>query len=160
AAAAVAACKYPPRGIRGIGPRRGVRFGALSFEKYLETADDNIMVIVQIEHIKAVERIESILDVPGIDSVCIGPSDLSASLGKPGRMDDPQVVDAIDRVMDKARERGMLVGTAVGFSPENVRRWMERGIRWIALNSDCANIFLYGRMIVTETQKALPAGRQ
>ncbi len=70
---AVEACKYPPKGRRGFGPRRGVKFGGLDTRAYIEEADSRTLVIVQIEHIDAVRHIESILAVPGLDAVCIRP---------------------------------------------------------------------------------------
>src|SRR5262249_40677127 len=71
AAAAVPACKYPPRGVGGYGPRRGQRFGAVSQQEYLTTADQQILVMVQIEHIEAVRNLDAILEVPGLDGICL-----------------------------------------------------------------------------------------
>ena len=68
----VAACKYPPVGIRGFGPRRGRRFGGQPYPEYLVDADEQIMVIVQIEHIDAVNALDEILTVEGLDGLCVG----------------------------------------------------------------------------------------
>ena len=68
----VAACKYPPVGIRGFGPRRGRGFGGQPYPEYLTDADEQIMVIVQIEHIDAVNALDEIVAVEGLDGLCVG----------------------------------------------------------------------------------------
>ena len=84
AADAVAACRYPPVGVRGFGPKHGIRYGDMAIDEYLENADREVLVIAQIEHAEAVENIAEILEVPGLDSICLGPNDLSGSFGKLG----------------------------------------------------------------------------
>jgi 2-keto-3-deoxy-L-rhamnonate aldolase RhmA len=141
ARAAVEACRYPPVGIRGFGPRRGARFGATSQPDYLaEVAQDPILAI-QIEHAEAVANIDEILAVAGIDIICLGPNDLSGSMGKLGQIDDPEVVAAIDLVSEKVRATDHILGTSTFYSEETFARWMERGVRWINLNVDFANLF-------------------
>ncbi len=80
---AVSSVKYPPMGLRGVGLARAQGYG-LCFNEYKEWLNKNSIVIVQIEHIKAVENLEDILSVPGVDGFIVGPYDLSGSLGKPG----------------------------------------------------------------------------
>jgi len=113
---AVRNCKYPPEGIRGIAPRRAARFDP----DYLKTANDEIMIIVQIETAEAVKNIDEILTVEGIDSVFIGPSDLSGSLGlvkEPDRLHHPKTLEAIDRVFKAAKRAGMPVATTSTLYP-------------------------------------------
>jgi 4-hydroxy-2-oxoheptanedioate aldolase len=100
-------------------------------------ANDEIMVIIQIEHIKAVERAEEILSVPGIDAMFIGPTDLSASMGlKPsGDAEDPRVREAIEHARKAAAKCGVASGIHV-FSPEAVAQRIKEGFRFIALASD------------------------
>src|SRR4051794_36701770 len=86
-----------PSGSRGVGLARAHGYG-LRFQEYVETANERVAVIVQAEHAQAVANIESIVKVEGIDAVLLGPYDLSASLGKMGRIDDPAVIAAIDHV--------------------------------------------------------------
>ena len=89
AAQIVRACKYAPAGTRGMGLARAHRYGT-GFQDYVARANDCVAVIVQAEHIEAVEQIEAIVRVPGIDAVFVGPCyDLSASMGKPGRSPTP-----------------------------------------------------------------------
>ena len=77
---ALEACLYPPQGSRSVGSGRAQDYG-INFEEYLKTANENIVIVLQIEHIDAVKNIESIIDVPGFDAILVGPFDLSASMG-------------------------------------------------------------------------------
>ena len=137
AEAAVAAAKYPPRGTRSVGGS----MQAIGFETdaptYYARANDEIMVIIQIEHIKAVEHADEILSVPGVDAMFIGPTDLSASMGlKPsGQAEDPRVQEAIRHAREAAARHGVASGIHV-FSPEAVTQRIQEGFRFIALASD------------------------
>lgn len=137
AAEAVASCKYPPRGNRGWGPRRGMRYGAAGFDEYRRDPESDPLVIVQVEHIEAVRNLDAILAVPGIDSICVGPADLSGSMGKLCRMDDPELNAAIDEVAAKTKRAGLLLGTYSTDLP----RWKARGVDWIAVTGDCGSMF-------------------
>ena len=148
AEAAVRACKYPPRGIRGYGPRRGQHFGMLSQPEYLAKADEQTLVIIQIEHIEAVKNFDAILAVPGIDAICLGPNDLSGSFGKLGQIQDPEVAGAIDMVIKKVRKTKVLMGVSTGYNPQTFPVWIEKGIQWINLNTDWVNLFAHSRMVV------------
>lgn len=144
AAAAVAACRYPPQGIRGCGVRRGVRYGATRFADYLEAAAAEPLVIVQIEHVDAVAQLDKILKTPGIDSICVGPCDLSGSMGILNQLDDPELNRILDEICRKTRAAGLLLGTAGG----PFERWQARGVDWIALTSDCGSMFAEARRIL------------
>lgn len=119
---AVRACKYPPEGLRGCGPRRA----ALSDRDYLKTANDEILVIVQIETTKAVSNIDDIYSVKGIDACYIGPMDLSLSFGLPGpQFDNPQYVAAFDKVVAAAKKCGKSAGMYT--AQENIQWAIARG---------------------------------
>ena len=133
---AVASCKYPPRGKRGCAARRGRRYGLTPFFDYLASSEADPMVILQVEHIDAVRELDAILRVPGIDSICIGPADLSGSMGKLCRFDDPEVSRVIDEVAAKVKAAGLPLGTADALTPE----WRRRGIDWIACAGDTGAI--------------------
>ena len=92
-------------------------------------------VIVRAEHAQAVENIESIVAVEGIDAVLLGPYDLAASLGKMGRINDPAVTDAIEHVTKTCQTAGIPLGY-FGVSPADVRPYMERGYNLIAAGVD------------------------
>jgi 2-keto-3-deoxy-L-rhamnonate aldolase RhmA len=101
--------KYPPNGSRGIGLSRANTYG-LRFYEYLEKANQELAVVIQAEHIDAVNNIETICSVEGIDGVFVGPYDLSASLNKTGLLDDKEVVSAIEHVRDVCMAKKMPLG--------------------------------------------------
>jgi 2-keto-3-deoxy-L-rhamnonate aldolase RhmA len=97
ASRAVAATCYPPRGTRGVGLGRAQGYG-VGFAEYLNWQASEAVVIAQIEHHSAVEAIDSILAVDGIDGFIVGPYDLSCSMGIPGQFDTPEFVQALDQI--------------------------------------------------------------
>ena len=116
AEAAVEATCFPPRGNRSVGgSMTGIRFGT-SGGDYLKHADDELLVVIQIEHIKGVEAADEILSVPGIDACFIGPNDLAASmgvgLGVPLECDDPRMIEAIDAYPQHLRQARRRAGHA------------------------------------------------
>ena len=134
---AVSLCKYPPEGIRGFGPRRASDYYR-NTEEYVRTANESIIVIVQIEHIKAVESIGQILAVPGIDVVLLGPQDLSGSLGLLGQVEHPQVQAAIGKVINEALRLGIPVGVPmdVDTAAAAPNKWISRGCRFVFAGED------------------------
>jgi 2-keto-3-deoxy-L-rhamnonate aldolase RhmA len=120
AADVVRFARYAPEGARGVGLARAHGYGR-RFGEYLSAANREIAVVVQAEHARAVDNIDAIIRVPGIDAVLLGPYDLSASLGKMGRVDDPVVVAAIGRVTEACRRAEMPLGyfgvTAAAVAP-------------------------------------------
>ena len=151
---AVRACRYPPNGIRGYAPRRGLGFGGIPQARYLESADAQTMVILQIEQIEAVQNIDAILKTPGLNGICIGPNDLSGSMGRLGRTTDPEVIAAIDTVLKKARQTDLLLGVATGFDPKTLQQWVEKGIQWICLNVDFANLYNSSKAVLEGARQA------
>ncbi len=132
AEAAVAACRYPKTGIRGCGVRRGIRYGADDFFEYVKYSEKAPMVIIQIEHIDAVKNLDKILEVKGIDSICVGPCDLSGSMGILNQTNHPELNAVLDEVCRKVKAKGIMLGAAAGGFP----RWKARGVDWIAGLSD------------------------
>ena len=130
----VACCKYPPRGIRGVGLARAQGYGSY-FSDYVETANDNTVVVVQAEHIDAVSNIDEIVQVEGIDAVFIGPYDLSASMGLMGQVDHPDVVAAIDRVGAACQRQGIALGY-FATSAEGVLPYLDNGYHLICAGVD------------------------
>lgn len=152
---AVAACRYPTAGVRGLGVRRSVRYGLVPLGDYLRTADDNILVMIQFEHIKAIERLDEILDVPGLGGVCIGPSDLSATMGLIGQPEHPDVWKVIEKVAAAVCARGLALGTATGYSHESFERWLNLGINWIAIAGDTGCMFAAARSLSVDASKQI-----
>jgi len=133
---AVNSVKYPPVGTRGVGLARAQGYG-LEFEKYKKWVDKESIVIVQIEHIKAVNNFEEILNVDGVDGFIVGPYDLSASMGKPGEFDSFEVKNALRRVMEMAKKMDVVSGFHV-ISPDSkeVIKKIKEGYKFIAFSLD------------------------
>lgn len=110
---AVAACKYPPLGIRSVGPWR-VSDYYRDDDAYLRRANDDIVVMIQIEHIDAVNAVDDIIRTPGIDAFFVGPSDLAASMNHFNEIRHPQVMQAIEHVAERGRAADMVFGIGLG----------------------------------------------
>jgi 2-keto-3-deoxy-L-rhamnonate aldolase RhmA len=136
AARLVAACLYPPQGIRGFGPRRPANYGLSMTPQFCQEANKSIFPIAQIEHIKAVENIKSILATPGIAAVMIGPFDLAGSMGYPAQPHHPKVLEAIDRVIAEANKAQVFVGMGVTDDPASVRKWIDKGVSLLFIPPD------------------------
>jgi 2-keto-3-deoxy-L-rhamnonate aldolase RhmA len=131
---AVARCKYPPVGLRSVGVTRAQRFD-LDFEAYMKRANEEIAVIVQIEHVDAVRNIDAILDVPGIDGVFVGPFDLSGSMDLPGQINHPLVQEGIGRVIAACEKRD-IARCIYAHTPGHARTYLQQGYRVIGLCTD------------------------
>ncbi len=134
---AVAACLYPPEGIRGYGPRRPTNYGQLGGPEFCRASNASVLPMVQIEHIDAVSDIDEIVAVPGLASVVEGPQDLAGSMGLAGQPRHPEVLGAIDKVIAASRRAGVPVGIGSGDDAELLKDWLTRGIQWVTLGADC-----------------------
>lgn len=140
ALATVNAVKYPPQGSRGVGLYRAHKFGK-EFEEYKKWLTGESVVIVQIEHIDAVNNIDDILTTPGIDAFIIGPYDLSGSLGKPGMFNDPDVGAALEKVLAASKRHHIPAGFhSVSSDPAEAAKRREQGYKFLAFSLD--SIFL------------------
>lgn len=137
---AIRAIKYPPLGERGAGLARAQCFG-LHMGEYMASANDEVMTIFMIEHIKAVENIDEILSVKGVDSVMIGALDLSGSMGILGQTADPSVEVAIQKVLAACKRAGIPCGIVAG-GPENANERIKQGFKNIIIGLDV--LFLIG----------------
>lgn len=132
---AVRAAQFPPAGDRGVaGTVRANAYGE-TFDDYVATANDETLVVVQLESRAAVERAEAILGVDGIDVAFVGENDLSSAFGHPGETDRPEVTAAVDRVFEAARANDVAPGIA-GRTPADVDRRADRGFRFFLLGAD------------------------
>lgn len=131
---AVEAVRYPPEGRRGIAAGRASRYG-LEFEEYVARADEELATIVQIETETGVENAESIARVDGVDSLLVGPADLSAALDVFGEWDDDRFVDAVDAVLEAGEATGTAVGT-LSIDADDVERWHEAGFDYQIVGVD------------------------
>jgi len=131
---AVAATRYPPEGIRGMaGTTRAARFGTVP--NYFRTANQNVGVIVQIETPQAVEQVDAIAAVDGVDALFVGPADLSAALGHIGEITHPSVIGLMSRAVQRCKAIGKPVGT-LGSSAEAVAQYRAIGFDYVAVSSD------------------------
>ena len=133
---AVAAAKYPPVGIRGFAFHRGNNWG-VDFDEYARNANNNIAVIVMIESKEAVENIDSILAVDGVDGVFIGPYDMSGSYGIIGETSNPVIKNACLKVAAACKKHGKAAGQHIVLpNKKNVNTAIEQGFSLLALGMD------------------------
>lgn len=132
--AAVASTKYPPEGLRGFGPRRAFRLSA-SLDEYARQANEQVMVLAQIERGEAVEQLGEILTTPGLDGVMVGPADLACSLGYTHDRENPAVEAAIRQILDGCLAHGIPFGMFTG-TVEKARKWIERGGKIATIGGD------------------------
>ncbi len=131
---AVSYTRYPPEGIRGVAAmHRASRYATIP--NYLKTAGDEICVTVQIETLSALEQLPQIAAVPGVDSIFIGPGDLSASMGFLGDIAHADVQAQLKHAAQLCKKLGKPCGI-VGPNPEMVGKFLEHGYTWVAVASD------------------------
>jgi 4-hydroxy-2-oxoheptanedioate aldolase len=130
----VAYTTYAPGGTRSFGPARGMLYGG---PDYREHADETIVRFAMIESAQALDNLDSILSVEGLDAVYIGPADLSIALGCKPTFDDvePPVAQAIDHILDRAQAHGLVAGVHNG-APEAALARIAKGFRFVTISSD------------------------
>ncbi|HCG62746.1 MAG: 4-hydroxy-3-methylbut-2-en-1-yl diphosphate synthase [Spirochaetae bacterium HGW-Spirochaetae-4] len=147
---AISACRYPPAGIRGFGPRRANRYGSKPTSRYIAEAEDSMLRIVQIEHVDAVREIDAILAVDGLDAVIIGPNDLSGSIGKLGNLWDPEVLSLCDTVLSHSKIANKPCGISLGPQDTDYRdRWIRQGIDFISCGDDLNFIAMGAKLVLS-----------
>lgn len=135
AQAAVTAMRYPPRGLRGVAKlTRATAFGA-DFDDYFAHAHERLVTLPQIETAEAVDNVEAIAAIDGVDVLFVGPMDLSTSLGFPGNYEHPLCMDAFKRVSAAARNAGKAAGILL-LNPAHVPMCRDLGYTFVALGSD------------------------
>ncbi len=147
---AVRACRYPPEGLRGYGPRRAGMFDP----NYYATANEEILITVQIETEKALKNLDEILSVEGIDACYIGPSDLSCSLGFgiPPKWDEPRYLAAFDRVLEAAERHGKPAGMFATL--DNIQWAIEKGFRFNTVGNADAFLIRGAEMALAKARGA------
>ena len=134
AEAAVAATRYGPEGVRGVATTtRAGGYGRI--EGYTAKANAEICVMLQVETARAMEQLEDIATVPGVDAIFIGPADLAASMGHPGETNHPDVRRAIFDAIDRLRALGKPIGI-MATDPDFARRCLEAGTTFTAVGID------------------------
>ncbi len=157
AEAAVKACKYPPEGVRGAaGSPRAAGYGQ-NVSNYLPYANDQILIVTAVETIEAVENLDDILAVPGLDGIFIGPMDLSTSMGHMGNPGHPEVQAAIKTIELKTLGAGKILSTIAG-SWEQAQSRYEKGYQMIMLMADGVAVANTARNLVGQFREAYPEG--
>lgn len=134
---AVSAMRYPPRGIRGVAKvTRGPSFGA-DFEEYFERGHELLTTIIQIETAEALNAIEGIAAVDGVDVLFVGPNDLTVNMGIREQFDHPDYIAARKKVAETAKNAGKAAGILLG-NPDQIEEAIDQGYTFIALGSDIA----------------------
>jgi 2-keto-3-deoxy-L-rhamnonate aldolase RhmA len=149
ALAAVKACRYPPEGIRGWGPRRASRWDP----DYRETANQEILVTIQVETQKSLDNLDEIMGVEGVDACYVGPWDLSNNLGYsvPPKYSEPGFIKALDRVLKVAEDHGKPAGLFCNM--DNIKWAIDKGFRYNTVAS-ADDLLIYGAKKAIEAAKS------
>ena len=146
--------RFHPVGRRAIdGGNRDGAYCNMDFQEYLRFVNHNRFVIAQIEDVEALEELDAICAVPGIDIIFFGPGDFSQSIGHPGEFDRPEIAAARRRVAEAALRAGKFAGTVGG--PDNAAKLIAEGFRFINLGSDVIGLGSYCRELFSRTMKNL-----
>lgn len=154
---AVCMTKYPPMGFRGVGLARAQGYG-VDFDRYVKNANESGLLLLQIEHKDAVSNIDQILSVPGVDGVFIGPYDLSMSLGIPGELYHPKMIEAQNKVLDAALSRGLIAGihcVQPAQASQDFKAAIQNGYQFIALGTDILFLGDSARLLERECREII-----
>ncbi len=156
---AVKSCYYPPAGIRGVAPGRAINFGLDSFKGYMEKGCREIMTLVQIETREAVENIDDIVHIAGLDVSVIGPMDLTGAFGKMGEITDPDIVKIFRHVIERSHRAGkpVMVSTPV-YDRNTIRMWKEWGVDMITAGTEYSHIVAGMKKLVSDFTEAVLSG--
>jgi 2-keto-3-deoxy-L-rhamnonate aldolase RhmA len=153
---AVKACKYPPLGIRGHGPRRA----AMLDPNYYATANEEILVTIQIETDEALKNLDEILSVPGIDACYIGPYDLSSNMGFgiPPKWEEPRYLAAFDKVLKTAKKHQVPAGFFA--TRENIQWGVKKGFKFNTVGDADAFLVRGAQEVLGLAREAMQAGKE
>jgi 2-keto-3-deoxy-L-rhamnonate aldolase RhmA len=149
---AVKSCKYPPQGIRGFGAAMAASRWGMSGSDYAKFANENVLVVVIIEQKQAVDNIEQIASVPGVDVLFIGVNDLSFSLGVGGKTNDPIVEEAVNKVLAAGKKYNIPVGYPAG-NPVEINKRIAQGFRFFQASSDLGMMAAGARDLLSNIQR-------
>lgn len=145
--------RFAPHGERGMDIyARAAQYGHMPKKEYLQKASQEGFLALQIEGLEGMRRLEEILAVPGSDVIFVGPYDLSQSLGVPGEIDHPEVVRAVERIVQLVKESGRYVGIYVD-DVQAARKWIRLGVQFLALSVDTAIYYQACRRLVASLRE-------
>ena len=150
AQAAVTWSRYPPLGQRSVGVSRAHSYG-MAFQEYVSTANEELTLVLQVEHIEGVRNIASIVQVPGIDAILVGPFDLSGSLGLLGQITHPQVQEAIEEIRSHCQVAGVPLGIFT-VDAQSAKQYIARGFNLIALSIDASYLWQAARRALDDVR--------
>jgi len=150
----VGACRYPPKGYRSFGPIRALLYGGADYPKH---ANDTVIVFAMIETREALNNLDEILSVPGLDAIYVGPADLSNSLGCTPKFDQDEkpVLEAIDVIVSKAKKHKVVAGIHNG-TPEYAQRMIDKGFQFVTIASDARLMAAKAQEVVGKMRAAAP----
>ena len=150
----VAWTSYAPRGTRSFGPVRALLYGGADYPQH---ANDTIVRFAMIETAQALDNLDAILSVEGLDAIYIGPSDLSLSLGCKPTFDDvdPKAAQAIDHILERAQAHGLMAGIHNG-STDAARARIAKGFRFVTIGSDARLMAAGAQQVVAAMRGARP----
>ena len=143
---AVSSCTFPPHGIRGYGPLRALDYGRITQKDFVESTYRDCKRIIQIEHVDAVNNLEEIAAIDGIDGYIVGPNDLSGSIGKLGYMHDEEMIGLYRRIANVLKAAGKPFGIYTGgyagaLNTDDIEKWIDMGYTMFFTGSDCGMIY-------------------
>ncbi|MGQ9509213.1 MAG: HpcH/HpaI aldolase family protein [Thermodesulfobacteriota bacterium] len=145
--------KYPPLGKRGFGAQSGqTDYKPIKAAQFMKEANEHTLIIAQIETQEAIENIDAIIDVEGIDVGLIGPNDLSISLGIPDQMDSEILRQAIDKVILSAKAKGKASGIHIG-NIEAIKKWRAKGMTVLAYSTDLGFMYQASKSSLEELRR-------
>lgn len=133
---AVKACSYPPRGIRGQGPIRAIKYGLDDESSYISEAESHFWKILQIESIEGYNNLDEIMSVEGFDSIFIGPADLYRSIDLPKEEKDRKMQEVLNDIFTRLSEKNIITGTATSSLPSDIKRCASMGAKWLTVGQD------------------------
>jgi 2-keto-3-deoxy-L-rhamnonate aldolase RhmA len=133
----VKAVKYPPQGERSIVLRRlHTDFEKLNAVEMTRKSNEWTLIVIQIENKSALDYVEEISRIPGVDVLFVGPNDLSQSLGHLGQTDHPEVIEAINRIIEVSLKSGIAPGMTLPFDLKNAEKWLAKGLKLVSYSND------------------------
>lgn len=149
----VESCTYPPVGVRGCSISRGHNdFQSAPMHEFTQQKNEDVLVILQIERKRAIDDLDAVLSVPGVDVAFMGPNDLAISLGASG-LDSPEVTEATQRVVEVAAAHGLASGTHVR-NTDMIKTWRERGMRMLTCHSDIGLLSMAAKETLTAMRES------
>lgn len=144
---------YPPAGKRSVGISRAHTYG-MAFQDYVSTINERLTIVLQVEHIDGVQNVASIVQVPGIDAILVGPFDLSGSLGLLGQITHPEVQAAIDEIKDHCEAANIPRGI-FAVDAQAAKQALAKGFNLIALSMDSAYLWQAAKVALDDVRSEL-----